>query len=156
MLQGNCSSLNLVSKKLLLILFFILDFLFLSSSYLLCRPISLKSWLLHFFYTHYLGGLVQTRIPTIMMDKGKRERIAQICCYLTAMNGEEIIQRYWTKPTFWDWTETVCIIWRYWTKVSCPLLNIFNVFHTVTFIVHDDDRQTNGGKGVQTGSLKQF
>lgn len=46
MLQGNCSSLNLVSKKLLLILFFILDFLFLSSTYLLCRPISLKSWLL--------------------------------------------------------------------------------------------------------------
>ena len=91
-----------------------------------------------------------------MMDKGKRERIAQICCYLTAMNGEEIIQRYWTKPTFWDWTETVCIIWRYWTKVSCPLLYIFNVFHTVTFIVHADDRETNGGKGVQTRSLKQF
>ena len=51
MLQGNCSSLNLVSKKLLLILFFILDFLFLSSSYLLCWPITLKSWLLHFFFT---------------------------------------------------------------------------------------------------------
>lgn len=150
MLQGNCSSLNLVSKKLLLILFFILDFLFLSSSYLLCWPISLKSWLLHFFfYTHYLGGLVQTRIPTIMMDKGKRGRIAQICCYLTAMNGEEIIQRYWTKPTFWDWTETVCIIWRYWTKVSCPLLYIFNVFHTVTLIVHADDRETNRGKGYK-------
>lgn len=47
MLQGNCSSLNLVSKKLLLILFFILDFLFLSSSYLLCRPISLNLHFLH-------------------------------------------------------------------------------------------------------------
>lgn len=50
MLQGNCSSLNLVSKKLLLILFFILDFLFLSSSYLLCWSISFKSWLLHFLH----------------------------------------------------------------------------------------------------------
>ena len=148
MLQGNCSSLNLVSKKLLFILFFIL---------VSALPAHLfEILIITFFYTHYLGGLVQTRIPTIMMGKGKRERIAQICCYLTAMNGEEIIQRYWTKPTFWDWTETVCIIWRCWTKVSCPLLYIFNVFHTVTFIVHDDDRETNGGKGVQTGSLKQL
>lgn len=155
MLQGNCSS-NLVSKKFLLILFFILDFLFMSSSYLLGWPISLKSLLLHFFYTHYLDGLVQTRTPTIMMDKGKRERIAQICYYLTAMNGAGIIQLYWTKPTFWDWTETVCIIWRYLTKVSCALLYIFYIFHTVTFIVHAEDRETNGGKGVQTRSLKHF